>query len=150
MKLNLGCGYRKIDDFVNIDIRSSVDPDLVCDVTKGLPMRENTIDYIVAFDFLEHVPIGSTIYVIEEIYRVLKPDGKFEHLTPSTDGRGAFQDPTHVSFWNINSWLYYMDDQYRDLYDINAKFTGEIRDLVTDDAHHIIHTHGILKAVKNA
>ncbi len=28
-------------------------------------------------------------------------------LVPSTDGRGAFQDPTHVSFWNINSFMYY-------------------------------------------
>ena len=28
-------------------------------------------------------------------------------LTPSTDGRGAFQDPTHVSFWNSNSFWYY-------------------------------------------
>ena len=28
-------------------------------------------------------------------------------FTPSTDGRGAFQDPTHVSFWNSNSFWYY-------------------------------------------
>jgi hypothetical protein len=28
-------------------------------------------------------------------------------ITPSTDGRGAFQDPTHVSFWNSNSFWYY-------------------------------------------
>lgn len=26
---------------------------------------------------------------------------------PSTDGRGAWQDPTHVSFWNENSFWYY-------------------------------------------
>ena len=28
---------------------------------------------------------------------------------PSTDGRGAFQDPTHVSFWNENSFTYYTE-----------------------------------------
>ena len=34
--------------------------------------------------------------------------------TPSTDGRGAFQDPTHVSFWNSNSfWYYSRADQNR-------------------------------------
>jgi len=33
---------------------------------------------------------------------------------PSTDGRGAFQDPTHVSFWNSNSfWYYTRADQNR-------------------------------------
>ena len=31
----------------------------------------------------------------------------FLTLTPSTDGRGAFQDPTHVSFRNSNSFWYY-------------------------------------------
>ena len=28
---------------------------------------------------------------------------------PSTDGRGAWQDPTHVSFWNEHSFWYYTD-----------------------------------------
>ena len=35
------------------------------------------------------------------------PSGWFLALTPSADGRGAFQDPTHVSFWNSNSFWYY-------------------------------------------
>ncbi len=26
--------------------------------------------------------------------------------TPSTDGRGAFQDPSHVAFYNENSFMY--------------------------------------------
>ena len=28
-------------------------------------------------------------------------------LCPITHGRGAFMDPTHVSYWNENSWWYY-------------------------------------------
>lgn len=148
IKLNLGCGYRKQEGFVNIDNRPSVDPDVVCDVIEGLPYADSTIDYIIAVDFLEHISIGKTVRVIEEIYRVLKCDGTFEHVTPSTDGRGAFQDPTHVSFWNSNSWLYYMEDSYRDLYNIKAKFVGENKNIITSDELHIVHTHGILKAVK--
>jgi len=27
--------------------------------------------------------------------------------TPLTDGRGAWQNPTHVSFWNENSFWYW-------------------------------------------
>jgi hypothetical protein len=42
---------------------------------------------------------------------VLKPGGWLITRTPSTDGRGAFQDPTHVSFWNPNSFLYYTSRQ---------------------------------------
>lgn len=148
MKINLGCGYRKIEGFCNIDNRPEVKPDLVCDVLLGLPFDDDSVDYILANDFLEHIPIGSTVKVIEEIYRVLKPGGAFESLTPSTCGRGAFMDPTHVSFWNRNSWLYFMVDGYRDLYGIKAKFAGSVDDWITNDALHIIHTHAVLRAVK--
>jgi hypothetical protein len=46
---------------------------------------------------------------MKEIYRVLAPGGWLIAQVPSTDGRGAFQDPTHVSFWNENSFKYYTD-----------------------------------------
>jgi len=148
MKLNLGAGHRNPKDFCNIDNRPEVEPDLVCDVIAGLPFDDNSIDMVLAQDFLEHIPITETVGVIEEIFRVLKPGGTFESLTPSTDGRGAFQDPTHVSFWNQNSWLYYMHDDYRNLYGAKAKFEGSVQDYVTNDALHIVHTHAVLKAVK--
>ncbi len=44
---------------------------------------------------------------MNEAYRVLAPGGFLFISVPSTDGRGAFQDPTHVSFWNENSFWYY-------------------------------------------
>jgi len=148
MKINLGCGYRKLGGFVNIDNREDVSPDMVIDVTAGLPFKDSSVEEVNATDFLEHIPIGMTVPVIEEIFRVLAPGGLFKSMTPSTDGRGAFQDPTHVSFWNANSWLYYMDDAYRDLYGIKAKFEGKIQDMVTNRDLRIIHTRGLLKAVK--
>jgi len=152
VKLNLGCGYRKKEDFVNIDYNPKCDPDVQLDIVSfGLNMWEdNSVDEVRAWDFLEHVPLGKTIFVIEEIFRVLRHDGKFEHFTPSTDGRGAFQDPTHLSFWNINSWIYYTDDEHRKLYGIKAKFKGFREDLVTDKANKIIHTHGVFFAVKES
>ena len=148
IKLNLGCGLRRIEGYTNIDNRAEVNPDIVCDIFDRLKYDDSSVDEVRAFDFLEHIPIGKTVAVIEEIYRVLKPGGRFEHMTPSSDGRGAFMDPTHVSFWNINSWFYYMVDSYRDLYGIKAKFSGELRDIISDDRHHIIHTYGVLNAIK--
>jgi predicted SAM-dependent methyltransferase len=147
MKLNLGSNKKKLEGYVNIDIDPAHKPDLVCDVTQGLPFDDSTIDEVRAFDFLEHIPLGQTMAVINDIWRVLKPGGLFEHLTPSTDGRGAFQDPTHLSFWNINSWLYFTHDAYREIYNILAKFSVELlRDIITGEQ--IIHTHGRMYAVK--
>lgn len=44
---------------------------------------------------------------MSEIHRVLAPGGWAFIEVPSTDGRGAWQDPTHVSYWNENSFFYY-------------------------------------------
>ena len=143
-RLNLGCGLRRRKGYINIDNRKEVNPDMRLDVTEGLPFEDGTVDEIQAIDFLEHIPIGKVVPLIEEIYRVLKPGGSFVSLTPSTDGRGAFQDPMHVSFWNFNSWLYYMDDIYRDLYGIKAKFCGIIQDIVMEENSKVIHTYANL------
>lgn len=147
MKLNLGSGDRYVQDYINIDNRKEVNPDLIHDINFGLPYPDGSVDEVRAYDILEHIPLGKTVSLIEEIHRVLRHGGKFEHFTPSTDGRGAFQDPDHKSFWNVNSWLYFMDDRYRRLYRIKAKFEGTNDDILTEA--HVVHTHGILYAVKN-
>lgn len=146
-RLNLGCGFRRMDGYINIDNRELPGVDLVCDVTEGLPFDDNTMEEIFCQDFLEHIPIGQTIAVITDIWRVLKPGGKFHHVTPSTDGRGAFQDPTHVSFWNRNSWYYYTHPKYRELYGITANFSvGELTDREEDQR--VVYTEGVMYAIK--
>lgn len=144
IKLNLGSGRRKQEGYVNIDNRESMNPDLRVDVTNGLPFEAGTVSEVRAYDFLEHIPIGKVVPLIEEVYRVLKPGGRFVSLTPSTDGRGAFQDPTHVSFWNRNSWHYYSADDCRELYGIKAKFKGTVQDLKSVGDESIIHTYADL------
>ena len=148
MKVNLGSGNRPQVGYVNLDNREVCRPDVIADINDGLPFKNDSIDEIRAYDFLEHIPIGKTVGAVQEIWRVLKPGGLFDSKTPSTDGRGAFQDPTHVSFWNANSWIYYMDDAHRDLYGIRAKFKGKVYDRKTDSKCKIIHTFGELYAVK--
>lgn len=77
------------------------------DFTRGLPFEEGEIDSFSAFDVLEHVPrwerIDGEIHfpfveLMSEIYRCLKPKGKFIAVTPAYPSFGAFVDPTHVNF----------------------------------------------------
>jgi predicted SAM-dependent methyltransferase len=147
--INLGSGYRYLNNWINIDIREECKPDIVCDISESLPFDDNSVDFVRAWDILEHIPTGKTIHMIEEIWRVLKPEGIFEFFVPSTDGRGAFQDPMHVSYWNINSWLYFVDPDYRHLYGIKADFQAHVlEDVPTDIPSKVLHTHGILTARK--
>lgn len=148
--LNLGCGFHKIGepDWINIDNRDEVNPDMLLDITEGLPFGDDSVDEVRCFDFLEHVPIGKTIALVEEIYRVLKNGSSFESFTPSTDGRGAFQDPFHVSFWNANSFLYFCDADHRALYGTKAKFIGTVNTIITNKQLNICHVHAKLTAVK--
>jgi len=63
--------------------------------------------------------------MMNEIYRVLVPGGWLISRTPSTDGRGAYQDPTHCSFWNPNSfWYYTRQEQAQYVHGINCRFQG--------------------------
>lgn len=145
--LNLGCGYRKLEGFINIDNRMEVEPDFIFDVLNRLPYDDNSVDAIRADDFLEHIPIGKTVDVVTEIWRVLKPGGLFESLTPDAEyGQGAYQDPAHLSFWVENSWLYYTDDSSRNLYGIKAKF--EIKSLERiETGNRVFHLHVIVKKI---
>ena len=80
-------------------------------------MPDNSVGVIRASDFLEHIPDKVTL--MNECYRVLAHGGMLLSATPSSDGRGAYQDPTHVAFWNENSFWYYTDARY-------AKYVPEI------------------------
>lgn len=93
------------------------------DVFKELAQfPDNSVGVIRAVDFIEH--IEDSVALFNEIHRILVPNGMFLSMTPSTDGRGAFCDPTHVSFFNELSFRYYCDDEFRKYVPaIRAKFT---------------------------
>jgi O-antigen biosynthesis protein len=130
--LNLGCGRSNPPEYFGIDIQEMSGVDLVADLNNGIPLPDNSFDVVTAQDFLEHLDPRNKIKIAEEIYRVLKPGGIFAFEVPSTDGcnRGAFSDPTHLSFYNEISFWYYLDDQYgkgfRSLYNIQCWFIPRV------------------------
>ena len=149
-KLNLGCGYSKASGYINIDNRPEVEPDVCCDLVAGLPYEDSTIDEIRAYDFLEHIPILSTISFMDEMWRVLKPGGLLDTLTPDAEhGQAAFMDPTHINFWTEGRWQYFTIPAHRRLYGIKANFEVEhLRRILTDPQQRVYHLHVVARAVK--
>lgn len=89
------------------------------------PWEDGSVGHILANDIIEHLP--DKIHTMNEAWRVLQPGGTFEMFVPTTDGRGAWQDPTHCSYWNVNSFFYYCAEflenrRFAKSYGIEAKF----------------------------
>jgi SAM-dependent methyltransferase len=88
--------------FVSVD---KVNADIVCDLDDRWPIEDKSAGIIRASHIIEH--LKDPIHTMNEMYRVLAPGGWAFIEVPSTDGRGAWQDPTHRSYWNENSFWYY-------------------------------------------
>ena len=124
MLLNLGCCDRHLDGFCNVD---RVPPaDVMADLEQGWPWADGSVEGIVADDIFEHLP--DKIHTMNEAWRVLKKGGSLRLSVPTTDGRGAFQDPTHRSFWTPNDLFYYTAgsperERFGGHYGISASFS---------------------------
>lgn len=82
-KINLGCGNFKLEEYINIDIRESVKPDIVVNILKGLPFENGEIDEVSCTEFLEHFNQDDIGKVLLEIHRVLKKGGVFKFGLPN-------------------------------------------------------------------
>lgn len=79
MLVNLGSGEDRIDEYLNIDIREEVDPDIICDI-RDLPLKDSSVDYIYCKDVLEH--FWRPEVVLDECSRILKDRGKIKVIVP--------------------------------------------------------------------
>jgi glycosyltransferase involved in cell wall biosynthesis/predicted SAM-dependent methyltransferase len=87
------------------DGKNAVKVDVIADLRERWPWEDGSVAAFRASDFLEHLP--DKAHTMSEIWRCLRPGGWLLSCTPSTDGRGAFQDPTHQSYWNQNAFWYF-------------------------------------------
>ena len=105
LKVDIGGGLNPYEGYMSVDLRDTAD--VVADLNDGIPLADNSVGVLNASHILEH--LHDKHKIMSEIHRVLAPGGWAFIEVPSTDGRGAFQDPTHVSYWNENCFLYYTD-----------------------------------------
>lgn len=72
------------------------------------PAESNSISEIYSSHMMEHIPAGmERITVMNEAWRTLIPGGPFEIRVPLFPRWEAIADPTHVSFWVPQSFLYF-------------------------------------------
>ncbi len=115
--IDLGGRFNKDRRYLSVDLK---DADIIADLREKWPFGDGTVGVVRAFDIFEH--LDDPLHTMQELYRVLSPAGYAFITVPSTDGRGAFQDPTHVSYWNENSFLYYTNRNWARYIDSPVQF----------------------------
>lgn len=85
--LDIGAGYRSISEglktkkTIKLDGVKKYNPDICCDINKGLPLKKESVDVIIAGEIIEHV--YNPIKFLRECRRVLKKRGKIVLSVPN-------------------------------------------------------------------
>ena|ERR687886_2289183 len=113
-RLNLGCGKNILTGWINLDIVALNGVDVIADLdhckkTK-LPFQDNEFDEFLASHIIEH--LHNPLPFMEEIHRIAKPNAKATFKVPYGSSDDAFEDPTHVKHYFLNSFSYFSQPFY--------------------------------------
>ena len=104
------------DNVIGIDIEKLSSHVTTCELGyEPIPFANDYFEYCTAFDLLEHIPRSGGekgrrspfIYLMNEIWRILKPNGLFYAKTPAYPNSSTFSDPTHVNFITATTATYF-------------------------------------------
>jgi predicted SAM-dependent methyltransferase len=115
VRLNLGCGKRPLDGYVNVDL---ADADVIHDLTQPLPFDAGVADEVRAIHVFEHFYRYECEAILADWVRVLKPGGVLVLELPCLDKviqlfnwhiQLSKPVPTNLTLWGL-----YGDPIYRD------------------------------------
>jgi SAM-dependent methyltransferase len=119
--LDFGCGASPRNPFnaeevFAVDIRNYKIPIKTKIIKPGqrIPFSDNYFDSVSAYDVLEHLSRNQDgynhfIYYMNELCRVLKPQGLALFVFPSFPNKDAFSDPTHVNYITDETVNYFVN-----------------------------------------
>jgi predicted SAM-dependent methyltransferase len=118
-KLNLGAGLQPKtgEEWINLDIVPLPNIDMVYNlVFLPYPFENEQFEFIMGEDILEHLPHFTTDWrpfipvFMEEMYRILKPNGAMYFRSPSVNAKFAWTDPSHTRTFTKDSMGFFDPD----------------------------------------
>lgn len=117
--VDLGCGARKTPGAFGVDAAPLPGVDLVHDLGETpYPLPTNCAHEIHLNHVLEH--FENPLPILEEVWRVARPNGRVLIRTPHYSGRYAWNDPTHRRAFSADSFRYFGENNYS--YYTHARF----------------------------
>ena len=115
-KLDIGCGQRKQEGHIGIDICACEGVDHVMDVTKTpWPIDDDVVDNIYTSHFFEHLDGPERVAFMEECWRIMKVGAQLVVICPYWSSKRSVQDPYHK--WppvSETSFLYFVEHWRQD------------------------------------
>ncbi|MGI9298589.1 MAG: class I SAM-dependent methyltransferase [Gammaproteobacteria bacterium] len=110
--LDIGCGGSKNEGWIGIDKRPLSGVDIIHDLEVfPYPLPDECAHIILASHILEHIKPWLSLDIMNELWRIMKPEGQLYIIVPYAGSHGYYQDPTHCNPWN-ESTLEYFDPDY--------------------------------------
>ena len=111
IRLDIGCGENKQPNFVGMDKRRLKGVDIVHDLEKfPYPIDNESCIVIVGSHIIEHIKPWLMIDFMNELWRIMKPDGQLALSMPYGVSHGFVQDPTHCNPCNETTFQYFCPD----------------------------------------
>ena len=116
MKVDLACGDNKKEGFVGVDKVETSKTDIVHNLNVyPWPFEDESVDEIWCSHYVEHIPHeihnedgrDGLIQFMDEVYRILKPEGIIKIEAPYYKHERAYGDPTHTRYMGDLSFAYF-------------------------------------------
>ena len=106
--LDVGCGQRKRENAIGIDVNPRSQADLIHDLNVfPWPSPDDEFDLIYCHHILEH--LDDVVGTIEEIHRIARNGAVVEIRTPHFSSLYSWQDPTHRHHFALESFDYFTE-----------------------------------------
>lgn len=111
LKLDIGCGRRKREGFIGIDIAPGADADVYADPAQTLPFGDDTVSEVWMNHVFEH--LENPVRVMDEIWRVCRHGAKVEIRGPHfSSPHLIWGDPTHRRGLSLGTFQYFDGSWY--------------------------------------
>ncbi|MCO6509189.1 MAG: class I SAM-dependent methyltransferase [Aridibacter famidurans] len=118
--LDVGCGKNKLEGAIGLDNNPRTDADVLHDLGEvPYPFDDSEFDIVVSRHVIEHLPL--VIDFVEELYRITKPGGIIEIVTPHYTNPDWANDPTHRNLFNSYSFNSFVPE--RQVFDFYTEAT---------------------------
>ena len=113
-RLNVGCGRNIQEGWVNLDSAALPGVDIVCDLENlretPIDLPDGSVEHFLLSHVIEHV--RDSLGLMQELWRLAMPGAIAVIRVPHGGSDDAWEDPTHVRSYFLNSFGYFSQPFY--------------------------------------